>query len=50
MEDITQSLNFSPQNKRTKQKISDELRKLIIDVIYNNIISYIKTLFNIHSV
>ncbi len=31
MEDITQSLNFSPQNKRTKQKISDELRKLIID-------------------
>ncbi len=31
MEDITQSLNFSPQNKRTKQKIIDELRKLIID-------------------
>jgi transposase len=32
MEDITQSLNFSLQNKtRTKQKISDELRKLIID-------------------
>ncbi len=31
MEGITQSLNFSPQNKRTKQKISDELRKLIID-------------------
>jgi hypothetical protein len=31
MEDITQSLNFIPQNKRTKQKISDELRKLIID-------------------
>ncbi len=31
MEDITESLKFSPQNKRTKQKISDELRKLIID-------------------
>jgi hypothetical protein len=30
MEDITQSLN-KPQNKSTKQKIIDELRKLIID-------------------
>jgi hypothetical protein len=26
----SQSLYFSPQNKPTKQKISDELRKLII--------------------